>query len=51
MSVHEHVLNKNVGVAGMVEVSSNVSYGLGVHDVEILRLPVKFPGGDELVAL
>ena len=33
VSVHEHVLDKNVGIAGMVEVSPNVSNGFGVHDV------------------
>ena len=36
VSVHEDVLNKYVGIAGVVEVSPNVSYRLGVHDVKIL---------------
>ena len=45
VSVHEDVLDEHVWVTAVVEISSDVTYGLGVHDVDVLGFPVVLPSG------
>ena len=51
VSVHKHILDKDIGVAAVVEIATDVADALGIHDVDILPPSKQSSGRNKLVWL
>ena len=51
MGVHKDILDKDIRIATVVEISANIANGLGVHDINVLGFPVQLPGRHKSVLL
>ena len=47
VSVNKHILDKNIWIAAVVEIATNVTNGFCIHDVDIFTSAILSPGGDE----
>ena len=47
MGVNKYILNKHVGVAAVVEVTTDVTDRFGIHDINIFFSTILFPCGDK----